>query len=54
VIRESFAKAVAHRTQPRFRTGKLLKSSCSAATPEGIGWTIRLEVQCQPRGQLLT
>jgi predicted nucleotidyltransferase/HEPN domain-containing protein len=25
VIREGFAKAVAHRTQPRFRTGKLLK-----------------------------
>jgi predicted nucleotidyltransferase/HEPN domain-containing protein len=25
VIREGFAKAIAHRTQPRFRTGKLLK-----------------------------
>jgi len=25
LIREGFAKAVAHRTQPRFRTGKLLK-----------------------------
>lgn len=25
LIREGFAKAIAHRTQPRFRTGKLLK-----------------------------
>jgi hypothetical protein len=25
VIRQGFAKAIAHRTQPRFRTGKLLK-----------------------------
>lgn len=42
VIREGFAKAVAHRTQPRFGTGKLLKIILFGSYARGIGWTIRL------------
>jgi hypothetical protein len=40
-IRDGFAKAVAHRTQPRFRSGKLLKIVLFGSHARGIGWTTR-------------
>jgi hypothetical protein len=41
VIREGFAEAIAHRTQPRLRVGKLLKIILYGSYAGGIGWTIR-------------
>jgi hypothetical protein len=38
VIRDGFAKAIAHRTQPRFRTGKLLKIILFGSHARGVGW----------------